>query len=75
MVSPDQVKNPDGEIVIITYEADGWKGQQVYATSSNPSTTSFLGRFIVKYESGPKPGMKIKVDFNDEGFTKIRIAD
>ena len=72
--------NPTGEVLIIKYEAGGFIRQDIFPLSSNPTTKSKYGRYIVQYDTKNNPdfkpsvGDKIKVFFDAEGKSDIVLA-
>lgn len=67
------LKDPDGKVLKVFYEVDGFKRNESFPFTDNPTTTSRYGRFIVKYGNFAV-GQTIKVQFDDEGKSTIIIA-
>lgn len=64
----------DKEIVTVKFDYDGFIRDETYYFSENPTTTSQLGRYMVKYDKFPEVGDKIKVFFDQDGKTKVVVA-
>ena len=67
------LKNPDGKVLRVLYEVAGFKRNESYPFTDNPTTTSRYGRYIVKYGDFTI-GQVIKVQFDGEGDSSVIIA-
>ena len=63
----------DKEIVTIKFDYNGFIRDETYYFSEEPTTTSQLGRFMVKYGEYPKIGAKVKVFFDEDSKSKIVV--
>ena len=59
--------------VVIKYESEGWSREEKFFYQENPTTTSKLGRYIVRYDT-PVAGQKIQVDWDAESKPTILLA-
>ncbi len=66
-------KNPDALQVIVKYDVKGFIREEKFNYDEKPTTTSMLGRYIVKYDT-PTVGQKIRVDFDEDGHSSIILA-
>ncbi len=67
------LKTPDGKVLKMLYEADGFKRYESFPFTEKPTTASRYGRFIVKYGDFAV-GQKVKAQFDDEGKSSIILA-
>lgn len=67
-------KNPDDLQIIIKFEVKGFIREEKFNYDRNPTTTSRLGRYILRYDT-PEVGQKIRVDFDEKGNSKILVAN
>ena len=73
------LRNPDGQVLLVKYDADGLIRQDIFPFSEKPTTNSRYGRFLLKYAADnnsnfkPYVGMKIKVLFDEAGNSDIII--
>ncbi len=67
------LKNPDGEVLRVLYEVEGFKRTESFPFTSNPTTSSRYGRYIVKYGDFAV-GQVIKIQFDGTGDSSVIIA-
>ena len=63
----------DSPQVIVKYESEGWLREEKFFYQENPTTTSRLGRYIVRYDT-PVVGQKIQVDWDADSKPSILLA-
>ena len=68
-----KLKNPDGKVLRVLYEVSGFKRNESFPFTDNPTTSSRYGRYIVKY-GDYTIGQVIKVQFDGEGDSLIILA-
>lgn len=68
-----KLKDPQGKVLIMSYEAAGFKRGAIFPFTDNPTTSSRYGRYIVKYGDF-KVGQEIKVQFDAEGDSEVILA-
>lgn len=67
------LKDPEGKVLKMLYEAKGFKRFESFPFTENPTTASRYGRYIVKYGDFAV-GQKIKAQFDSEGNSSIILA-
>jgi len=66
-------KDPEALQLIVKYDAKGFIREEKFFYSEKPTTTSKLGRFLLRYDT-PEVAKKIMVDFDSEGKSEILLA-
>lgn len=69
----EKFSDPDAKQIIVTYESEGFSRDEKFNFMEKPTTTSRLGRYIVRYDT-PKVGQTISVDWDSESKPTILIA-
>lgn len=75
-ISADKLEkfdNPDEKLIFVKYDYNGFIREEKFAYHETPTTTSRLGRYLVKYDKF-EIGSQIKVQFDEEGKSNIVLA-
>ncbi len=78
MLKPESLEkfkeeNRDDLQIILTYDVKGFLRTEKFYYTKEPTNTSRLGRYLIKYEE-IKVGTKIRVDFDEEGKSNIILG-